>query len=35
VRNHGIGLEQPDGDGGEIWLVRMLESGITEQGASQ
>ena len=35
VRNHGIGLEQPDGDGGEIWLVRILESGITERGASQ
>ena len=23
IRNHGIGLEQPDGDGGEIWLVRL------------
>jgi segregation and condensation protein A len=23
IRNHGIGLEQPDGEGGEIWLVRM------------
>jgi segregation and condensation protein A len=25
VRNHGIGLEQPDGEGGEIWLVRVEE----------
>ena len=23
VRNHGVGLEQPDGEGGEIWLVRV------------
>ena len=22
IRNHGIGLEQPDGEGQEIWLVR-------------
>jgi segregation and condensation protein A len=25
VRNHGIGLDQPDGEGGEIWLVRVIE----------
>jgi segregation and condensation protein A len=25
VRNHGVGLEQPDGEGGEIWLVRAAE----------
>ncbi len=25
IRNHGIGLEQPDGEGGEIWLVRVVE----------
>jgi segregation and condensation protein A len=23
VRNHGVGLDQPDGEGGEIWLVRV------------
>jgi segregation and condensation protein A len=23
VRNHGVGLEQPEGEGGEIWLVRV------------
>ena len=26
VRNHGIGLDQPDGEGGEIWLVKLEES---------
>jgi len=25
VRNHGVGLDQPDGDGGEIWLVKVPE----------
>jgi segregation and condensation protein A len=25
VRNHGIGLDQPDGEGGEIWLVKVEE----------
>ena len=25
IRNHGIGLDQPDGEGGEIWLVRVEE----------
>jgi segregation and condensation protein A len=25
IRNHGIGLEQPDGEGGDIWLVAVQE----------
>jgi segregation and condensation protein A len=38
VRNHGIGLEQPDGEGGEIWLVKVevpihLDDNVPEEQA--
>ena len=26
IRNHGIGLEQPEGEEGEIWLVKLEEA---------
>jgi segregation and condensation protein A len=26
IRNHGIGLDQPEGEGSEIWLVRLVEA---------
>jgi len=35
IRNHGVGLDQPDGEGGEIWLVRVLEPPIVEDEASK
>jgi segregation and condensation protein A len=31
VRNHGIGLDQPDGEGGEIWLVRVEATDETRE----
>jgi segregation and condensation protein A len=35
VRNHSIGLEQPDGEGGEIWLVREVKSTIIDDDQSK
>jgi segregation and condensation protein A len=35
VRNHGVGLEQPDGEGGEIWLARLPEPEITQAEAGE
>ena len=35
IRNHGIGLDQPDGEGGEIWLVRVEEGSSGPEGIAE